>query len=83
MNSSFENEEEVKEENMDIFANLGKFEKKIGLAASDKEVYVINEVVNEEEWISLEDFVERNGGILNIPLFYHTDAPLFIIRHWA
>ncbi len=24
-----------------------------------------------------------NGGILNIPLFYHTDAPLFIIRHWA
>ena len=83
MNSTFENEEEVKEENMDIFANLGKFEKKIGLAASDKEVYVINEVVNEEEWISLEDFVERNGGILNIPLFYHTDAPLFIIRHWA
>mgnify|MGYP001392223882 CR=1 FL=1 len=83
MNSSFENEEEVKEENMDIFANLGKFEKKIGLAASDKEVYVINEVVNEEEWISLEDFVERNGGILNIPLFYHTDAPLFTIRHWA
>jgi serine/threonine protein kinase len=27
--------------------------------------------------------VSRNGGILNIPLFYHTDAPLFIIRHWA
>jgi len=27
--------------------------------------------------------VHKNGGILNIPLFYHTDAPLFIIRHWA
>jgi hypothetical protein len=27
--------------------------------------------------------VNKNGGILNIPLFYHTDAPLFIIRHWA
>lgn len=25
----------------------------------------------------------RNGGILNIPLFYHTEAPLYIIRHWA
>lgn len=68
---------------MDIFPNLGKFEKKIGLAASDKEIYVVNELVDQEEWISLEDFVERNGGILNIPLFYHTDAPLFIIRHWA
>jgi serine/threonine protein kinase len=68
---------------MDIFPNVGKFEKKIGLAASDKEIYVVNEVVNEDEWISLEEFVERNGGILNIPLFYHTDAPLFIIRYWA
>ena len=68
---------------MDIFQNYGKFEKKIGLAASDKEVYVINEVVDENDWISLDEFVERNGGILNIPLFYHTDAPLFIIRNWA
>ena len=31
---------------MDIFPNVGKFEKKIGLAASDKEIYVVNEVVN-------------------------------------
>lgn len=25
----------------------------------------------------------KNGGILNIPLFYHTEAPLYIIRHWS
>jgi hypothetical protein len=68
---------------MDIFANVGKFEKKIGLAASDKEVYVVNEHIDPEQWIGLDEFVARNGGILNIPLFYHTDAPLFIIRHWA
>lgn len=68
---------------MHIFPNLGKFEKKIGLAASDKEIYVVNELIEEDEWISLDEFVERNGGILNIPLFYHTDAPLFIIRYWA
>lgn len=68
---------------MDVFPNIGKFEKKIGLAASDKEIYVINELIDEEEWISIDEFVERNGGILNIPLFYHTDAPLFIIRYWA
>jgi len=68
---------------MDVFSNIGKFEKKIGLAANDKEIYVVNELINEDEYISFEDFVEKNGGILNIPLFYHTDAPLFIIRHWA
>ena len=68
---------------MDVFANIGKFEKKIGLAASDKEIYVVNEHIDKEEWIGLDEFVERNGGILNIPLFYHTDAPLFIIRYWA
>lgn len=68
---------------MDVFPNIGKFEKKIGLAASDKEIYMVNESINEDQWISFEDFVTRNGGILNIPLFYHTDAPLFIIRYWA
>lgn len=68
---------------MDVFANIGKFEKKIGLAANDKEIYVINENIDQDQWISLEEFVDRNGGILNIPLFYHTDAPLFIIRYWA
>jgi len=31
---------------MDIFANIGKFEKKIGLAASDKEIYVVNELID-------------------------------------
>ena len=68
---------------MDVFSNIGKFEKKIGLAANDKEIYVINENIEPDQWISFSDFVERNGGILNIPLFYHTDAPLFIVRYWA
>lgn len=31
----------------------------------------------------MDEFVYQNGGILNIPMFYHTDAPLYIIRHWA
>lgn len=76
-------EEDTDETKMDVFPNIGKFEKKIGLAANDKEIYIVNERIDDDEWISLDDFVEKNGGILNIPLFYHTDAPLFIIRHWA
>lgn len=84
MGAQFEDEDNQLDPNkMDIFANVGKFEKKIGLAASDKEIYVVNEHIDRDHWISLDEFVERNGGILNIPLFYHTDAPLFIIRYWA
>jgi hypothetical protein len=66
-----------------ISENMGKFEKKIGMSDKDKDVYVINEMIDTDEWISLSDYVEQNGGLLNIPLFYHTNAPLFIIRHWA
>jgi hypothetical protein len=83
MGSSYDDEEELDTEKMSVIPNYGKFEKKIGLAASDKEIFIVNELVDKDEWISLEDFVNKNGGILNIPLFYHTDAPLFIIRHWA
>lgn len=87
MNAFFEEQDEydaMEEDKMDIFMNFGKFEKRVGLAMNDeKEVYIVNKAVDEEEWISIDDFVKKNGGILNIPLFYHTDAPLFIIRHWA
>jgi len=89
MGARFEEDNELQnplafnEEKLDIFANIGKFEKKIGLSVNEKEVYVVNKQINEDIWISLDDFVMKNGGILNIPLFYHTDAPLFIVRHWA
>jgi serine/threonine protein kinase len=89
MGARFEEEDEMDnpnafaEEDLDIFPNLGKFEKKVGLSVSDKEVFVINKKIDEDSWINLDDFVSKNGGILNIPLFYHTEAPLYIIRHWA
>lgn len=63
--------------------NIGKFEKKIGVSQNEKEIYVINEQVNVKQWINLDDFVSQNGGLLNIPLIYNTEAPLYIIRHWA
>jgi hypothetical protein len=83
MGAHFDAEEELDPEIMDVFPNVGKRERRIGPAASDTEMQVVNELVDENDWINLDDFVTKNGGILNIPLFYHTDAPLFIIRHWA
>ena len=87
MGARFEEEDDFtpeEEEAMDVFLNYGKFEKRIGLSMHDeKEIYIVNKSIDEDEWINLDDFIYRNGGILNIPLFYHTDAPLYIIRHWA
>lgn len=39
------------------FKNIGKYEKKLGLEADDKEVYAIDEAIDKDEWISLEEFV--------------------------
>lgn len=76
--------EEDEEKDMPVFVNLGRFEKKIGLSMHDEtEIYIVNQAIDEDEWICFDDFVIRNGGLLNIPLFFHTDAPLFIIRHWG
>jgi hypothetical protein len=46
MGAHFEVDEELNPEKMEIFPNVGKFEKKIGLAANDKEIYIVNELVN-------------------------------------
>lgn len=85
MGARFEDQEieDLDEDKMEIFPNLGRFEKRVGQLKSEKEVYVVNYLVNEEEWINLDDFVHKNGGLLNIPIFYHTSAPLYIIRRWA
>jgi len=39
---------------MDIFPNIGKFEKKIGLSSNDKEIHVINELIDTNEWINMD-----------------------------
>ena len=81
MGARFEEDNEMhnpdafKDEDLEIFSNIGKFEKKIGLSVNEKEIFVVNKQVDEDIWINLDTFVQKNGGILNIPLFYHTDAP--------
>ena len=49
MGAQFEDElHHLDPEKMDIFGNIGKFEKKIGLAESDKEIYVVNENIDTD-----------------------------------
>jgi hypothetical protein len=46
------------EKSSEIFFNIGKFEKKIGLSVNEKEIYVVNQHINEDEWINMDDFVD-------------------------
>lgn len=42
---------------LDIFGNIGKFEKKIGLNVNEKEIYVVNKAIDEDDWICMDEFV--------------------------
>ena len=54
MGALFDSEEEVNPEIMDVFPNVGKRERRIGPAASDTEIQVVNELVDENQWINLD-----------------------------
>lgn len=66
-----------------MFQNYAKFEKRVGLEASEKEIYVINEYIDPAKWISLEDLIMQNGGLLRIPFLTRTKASIYIIKYWA
>ena len=60
MGARFEEDNEMhnpdafKDEDLEIFSNIGKFEKKIGLSVNEKEIYVVNKQVDEDIWINLD-----------------------------
>jgi hypothetical protein len=66
-----------------MFKNLAIFEKRIGIEASDKEIYVINESIDMNKYTSLADLITENGGLLRIPFLTKTNAITFIIKYWG
>ena len=66
MNAFFEEQDEfdaLEEDKMDIFMNYGKFEKRVGLSMNDeKEIYIVNKAVDEEEWMAQCVSAGRGGG---------------------
>lgn len=63
-----------------IFKNLSKYEKKVGLDSSEKDVYLLNEFIDDTKWISLKDLIRENGGLLRIPFLTRTKAVIYIIK---
>ena len=52
---------------MEIIQNIEKSETNEGLNASDTEIRAVNELIDESSLINLNDFFNKNGGILNVP----------------
>jgi hypothetical protein len=40
--NEMQNPDAFRDEDLEIFSNIGKFEKKIGLSVNEKEIYVVN-----------------------------------------
>lgn len=62
---------------------VGVFEKKLGLEASQKELYVLLEVLPESEFFSLAEVVKITGGLLRVPFLSKTAALGLILRLWG
>jgi len=65
------------------FKYIAKYEKRVGLDSSEKDVYLMNEYIDETKWTSLKDLIRDNGGLLRIPFLTRTKAVIYIIKFWA
>ena len=50
-----------------MLENLCMFEKKTGIEANDKEIYVLNKHPDPKKYINLKKLVSSNGGLIRIP----------------
>lgn len=70
----------LKNKGVSIVENLAKYEKKLGVESTDKEIFVINEMVDSSEFISLSELIHNVGGLLRIPFLTKTNAVSYIIK---
>ena len=49
----------------------------------EEELYIINEKIDEKEFISLQSLIRTNGGLFFIPEIFDTGMGIFILRSWG
>lgn len=62
-----------------VFHHLFKYEKQ---TQSEKEIYILNEAVDETQYMSLDQFAKQHGGLLRIPLYVKTNQSISIAKLW-
>lgn len=63
-----------------IVPTLAIYERRIGLEAADKELFVLREQINNEQFISLTELINRDGGLLRIPFLTKTGAVVYLAK---
>ena len=49
----------------------------------EEELYIVNEKIDESEYICLQSLVKSNGGLLFIPEIVDTGIGIYILRSWG
>ena len=49
----------------------------------EEELYIVNEKIDEKEFISLQSLIRTNGGLFFIPEIFDTGMGIFILRSWG
>ena len=67
-----------------FFNIIGKTHKEVEYKRSlDEEIFYGKEAIKEEEFISFQELLNTNGGLIGIPELTQTDLLFYIIRYWA
>jgi len=64
------------------FKVIGKYEKRTGIGEDSIEQHIIFEDIPDEEYICLEEFLQSNGGLFDIPILKNTEIGLYIAKMW-
>ena len=71
-------------DNFLFLRNFGIFTKEILInKVIEEELYIINEKIDENEFIPLQALVSSNGGLFFIPEFVNTGMGLYILQSWG
>ncbi len=65
------------------FKILGKYEKKTGIGDYSVEQYIIISAKEESDYLSMQEYLKVNGGLLRMPLLRGTETALYIAKMWA
>ena len=67
-----------------FFKNYGVFSKEvISNQELEEEIYISDELINPDEFVSLSEVLRNNGGLLSIPELAVTDTAFYIVRYWG
>ena len=51
--------------------------------SNEEEIYVSDELINPDQYVSLSEVLRNNGGLLTIPELSKTDTAFYIVRYWG